>query len=807
MSLVFQNLRYGLRLLRKAPGFTIVAVITLALGIGANTAIFSVVYSALIAPLPYPNPDQLVMVWSKVQGAHNVVAAGDFLDWKRQNTVFQDLNAWTGGPVNLATADRPEQIQAQYTTPGFYSMMGTRFALGRDFSTEEGQPGKEHEVILFNRLWQRLGARRDIVGQQLRINAEPYTVVGVMAPGPTDRLSTELVIPLALKPEQINHDFHWLLVMGRLKPGATIHQAQAEMDVITGRLAKDHPQSNTGYGASVEPLKDDFLPPERIRNLWLFMGAVGFVLLIACANVANLLLAKGVARRKEIAVRSSLGATRRRVFAQFLTESLTLSLLGGTAGILLALGMIKVFILLMPPFMLPSEADIQISVPVLLFTFGATLLAGILFGCAPAWQASGVNLNETLKEGGRTGTTSARHHVRRLLVVTEFGLALALLASAGLALHSFFNLTRVDLGVRTDHILAFDYPNTDKRLQNSEAIIGFYHQVLEKLRAIPGVTNASVSTGMPVQGTYFGMAFNVVGQPQAVAGNQNNAAFQMVSPGYFQTLGIQMIHGRSLNQEDTARTPRVAVVNENFVRRYLPGSDPLGKRITAQQIIPGVTGFGPPVEWQIIGVFHNVRGGNLRNDDRAEIDVPFDQSPWPQVSIAVRTAADPLAMTKSIVAAMNSMESDIALANLKSMDQIVDDSLVGDRFLALLYGTFAAVALLLAAVGIYGVMAFSVAQRTHEIGLRMALGAAREQVLALVLKEGLALAMVGLGIGLIGASLVGRAMRGMLYGVGSFDVSAFGSVATVLLGAALLACFIPARRAAKVDPMVALRYE
>jgi putative ABC transport system permease protein len=334
---VFRNLRYGLRLLRKARGFAIVAVVTLALGIGANTAIFSVVYAVLLAPLPYPNPHQLVMVWSNVQGGRNIVAAGDFLDWKQQTNVFQDLNAWRGGTCNLATSERPEQVEGQRTTPGFCKMLGIGLALGRDFLPEEGQPGKDREVILSNKLWKRLGARRDMVGQQLRLDGEPYTVVGVLEPGLTDRLPSELLVPLAFQPEQMNHDFHWLLVMGRLKPGVTMKQAQADMDVVAARIAKDHPQSNAGWSASVEPLKDDFLPPEQIRNLWLLMGAAGFVLLIACANVANLLLAKGMTRRREVAVRVSLGATRLRVFSQFLTESLTLSALGAMVGILLSI--------------------------------------------------------------------------------------------------------------------------------------------------------------------------------------------------------------------------------------------------------------------------------------------------------------------------------------------------------------------------------------------------------------------------------------------------------------------------------------
>ena len=807
MAALFQNLRYGLRLLRKSPGFTTVAVITLALGIGANTAIFSVVYSTLIAPLPYPNPSELVMVWSKARGSKNVTAAADFLDWKRQNTTFQDLNAWTGRTFNLATAERPQQVQAQITTPGFYTMIGVKFAMGRDFSQDEGQPGKDHEVILFNRLWQQLGARKDILGQTLRLNGDPYTVVGVMAPGAADRLNTELVLPLAFKPEEINHDFHWLLVMGRLKPGVTRKQAQADMDVLTARITQDHPQSNSGWGASVEDLKDDFLPQEEIRNLWLLLGAVGFVLLIACANVANLLLAKGTARKREIAVRSSLGATRRQVFAQFITESFLLSGLGASAGILLAFGMLQLLLAIMPAFTLPSEADVRINLPVLLFTLGASLLAGILFGCAPAWQASEVDLNDTLKEGGRSRTGAAGRYPRSVLVVTEFGLALTLLASAGLAMHSFFNLARLDLGVRTDHILTFGLPVPSKQFSKPEQITVFYHQLLGKVQSVPGVMNASVSGSIPMQGGFAGMPFNIVGQPQAIGSARKDVMFNIVSPGYFETFGIRMVRGRALNEQDTARSPRVAVVNENFVRRNLAGTDPVGKRVIVEQIIPGSTQPGALLEWQIVGVFHNVRGGNLRNGDFPEMEVPFDQSPWPQVAVAVRTSNDPLAITKSIAATINSVLPDVALSDVKTMDQIVNQSLVGDRFLTLLYGTFAAVALLLAAVGIYGVMTFSVAQRTHEIGLRMALGAPREQVLRLILKEGLALALIGSALGLIGAVLVGRAMQGMLYGVGTIDISAFAGVAAVLLGAALLACYVPARRAAKVDPMVALRYE
>ncbi|HEY7353565.1 MAG TPA: ABC transporter permease [Terriglobales bacterium] len=807
MSKVMQSARYAMRQLRNSPGFTAAAALTLALGIGAMTAIYSVLYATLLAPLPYPKPDQLVVVWSKIGGDRNVVSAGDFVEWKRRSTAFQELYASSGASFNLATAQEPEQVNGDRLTPGFYKMMGLNFLLGRDFLPEEGELGKEHVVILTHRLWERLGANRNIIGQQLRIDSEPYTVVGVLAPGPMDRGQVELAVPLAFKPEQINHDFHWLLVWGRMKPGISLANAQADMDLVTSRLARELPTSNKNWDASVEPLKNDFLPQDTQKTLWLLMGAVGFVLLIACVNVANLLLAKGTTRQKEVAVRTSLGAARGRIFGQFLTESLLLAVIAAVLGIGLSELLLKVVMMTMPPFTLPTEADVSLSLPVLFFTLAATMLCAALFGSVPAWEASRTDPIDALKEGGRAGTGVGRQRLRQALVVMEFALALTLLAGAGLAIRSFWKLTQVDLGIRTDHILTFALPLPIDGFTQPEKIVAFYHHVLEKLESTPGIVSAEAGTGMPLQGSGFGMGFTIAGQPPVSRSMRPDTPFKMVTPGYFQTYGIHMVQGRTLNDQDVAGGVRVAVVNENFARRYLQGLDPLKQRVQIDQLIPGMTGVGPTVEWQIVGVFHNVKTRVLRDDNSTEVIVPFWQSPWPQTQMAVRTTEDPDAMRRTIAAAINSVDPALPLANVATMEEVVANTRSADRFSALLYGSFAVVALLLAAIGIYSVMTFVVVQRTREIGLRVALGAGYNQILKLILREAAVLTAVGLALGLVGACLVGRTMTSTLYGVGTIDLWAFSAVSIVLFTAALVASYVPARRAAKVDPMVALRYE
>ena len=809
MANFLRDTRFGFRLLRKNPGFAAVAIFALALGIGANTAIFSIFYATLLAPFPYPQPDQLVVLWSSMGGHRNGVSAGDYLDWKRDSKVFQILGAVSGDQFNLsAGVERAEQVEGDYLTPGFLDqLIGDKPFLGRYLLPDDAVPGKDHVVIITHKLWEKhFGADPNIIGKQIHLNGELYTVIGVQPPGQPDRLDRQLVVPLVFTPDQTNHDFRWLVILGRMKPGVTLAQANADMDTVARHLAEDYPKSNKGWGVSVVPLTNEFLNPDTKKGLPLLLGAVGFVLLIACANVANLLLARGAARQREVAVRASVGASRRQIFTQFLIESLALASVGGVLGVGLAWMLMKAIVASMPPYTLLSEADVRMSVPVLLFTVVTVMLAGVLFGCAPALRAARMNLNEVLKEGGGSARSTGRHGLRRALVIAEFALALSLLAGGGLAIHSLWNLAHVDLGFRSDHLLTFDLPVTKGRLTDAGQITTFYRQLLEKIQALPGVTSVSACEGGPLQGVRFGMPFQIAGKEVTDMTQRPVAGFNMVSPDFFKVFGIRMAQGRALNDQDIAGGVQVAIVNEDFAKKFFAGVDPLSQRVLVEQLVPGVTKYGPPVAWQIVGVYQEVRNGR-REQDFPEIDVPFWQSPWPQARIAVRAAVQPENLTRSIAGIVQSMDPDLPLGTPRTMDQIMDQSLSPQRFTAGLFAGFAAIALLLAAVGIYGVMSFAVAQRTHEIGLRMALGADQGRVLALILKEGVILAGVGLALGLFGAYGVGKVMHGLLYNVAVFDFAAFGAVAAALLLAGLLACFIPAHRATLVDPMQALRQE
>jgi putative ABC transport system permease protein len=808
---LIRDVRFGWRQLYKHPGFTSVAVLTLALGIGANTTIFSLVYATFLAPLPYQDPDRLVMVFSRLAGNRHLADAGDFAEWKRRATVFQDLNAWTLRSVNLATSDRPEHVEAVLVTPGLLAMLGQArpLAYGRDFLGDEAVVGRDHVAILSHRLWKaRFGADPGVVGRPVRIDGKPFTIVGVLAAGPSDRLAAELWLPLAFTPEQLRPDVPDLryYVMGRLRPEVTVEQAHAEMVAVARHLTDSDPRRFREWSASVEPARNSLLDSDTRTNLWLLLAAVTFVLLIACANVANLLLARGAARRRELALRASLGASRWAIVRQLLTESLLLALLGGGLGVVLAFGLHRAVLAFLPAYTLPPEADVRLNLPVLLVTLAVSVSCGILFGCAPAWRATRMNVAVGLNDGGRA-LGGGRDRLRRSLVAAEFALALTLLTGAGLSIHGLFELARVDLGFHTEGLITFSLPVPESRLIGSERISAFYQELLDRVRNIPGVLSASVSTTMPIHGASVGfMGFEVVGRPTRDTSDKPGALWSVVSPGYFETFGIRLAQGRAFTEGDRAGSLPVVIVNEAFVRRFLPDADPLAQRLNMESFLPGQK-LGPKREWQVVGVCGDVRNGNLRSVGDPEVLIPFWQSPLPQTWMAVRTDGQLRGVQHDLAAAMRSMDPDLPMAELRTMRQVVEASMAGDRFNMVLFGAFATMALVLAAVGIYGVLSFVVGQRTQEIGLRMALGAGRARVFRDVLLDGMTTAVLGTGFGSVGAWYVSRLMRGMVYGARGVDPTALFLVTVTLLSAALVACLLPARRAASVDPMVALREE
>jgi putative ABC transport system permease protein len=806
---VLRDARFGFRFLRKNPAFTAVAVLTLALGIAANTAIFSVVYATFLAPLPYRDSDRLLMVFSRLGGNRHLTDAGDFVEWKRRATVFEELNAWTLTSVNLAAGERPEHVKAVLVTPGLQAMLGHPLALGRAFLGEEGTVGRNQVAILSHRLWKaRFGADAGIVGRSIRVDGTPFIVVGVLAAGPSDRSEAGLWLPLAFTPEQLKPEVPDLryYVAGRLRRGATVEQARAEMVAVARHLADSDPKRRKEWSASVEPFRNSLLSANAKMALWLLFGTVAFVMLIACANVANLLLARGAARRRELAVRVSVGASQGAIVRQLLTESLLLAIVGGGVGVLLAFGLLRAVMAVMPAYALPPETDVQINLPVLLFTLAASLFCGIVFGCAPAWRATRPNPTEELR-GAARWVGSERDRLRRALVAGQFALALTLLAGAGLAINSLVRLVNVPLGFRTEGVLTFSLPVPEGRLMGSGRINAFYRELLDRVRAVPGVLSASVSTTMPVRGAWVGfMAFDVVGRPARDDTDKSGALWSVASPAYFETFGIPLVRGRAFDEHDREGAQRVVIVNEAFVRRFLPRVDPLAQRLVMEWFLPEQK-RSPKVEWQVVGVCADVRNADLRDVGDPEIIVPFWQSPLPQTMMAVRTGGDPMGIRQGLAAAIRSVDPDLPMAELRTMRQVVDASMAGDRFNMVLFGGFAALALLLAAVGIYGVMSFVVSQRTQEIGLRLALGAGPARVFYDVLRDSMTTALLGTVLGSAGAWSVGRLMRGLVYGVGVMDPVTFLLATVTLLAAGLAASFMPARRAASVDPMVALRQE
>jgi putative ABC transport system permease protein len=830
IDMLWSDLKSAVRGLMRTPWLSAAAVVALAVGIGPNTAIFSIVYATLFAPLPYANPEQLVRVSPMVGEVQDRVSPAEYLEWKKRATSFQALEAFRPGrTLNLAARDAPEIVVARQVTPGGHRMLSEGVWLGRDFRPDEDQPGKQHVVILTHRLWrERFGADRDIIGRDVRMDSIPYTVIGVLEPGSWDRTPANIWIPISFTPAEIANPrlAGPLIVDGRLKPGVTLAQAQQEMNLIAADLARQFPDTNARRTVRVVPLDTAILNSSRTMVpgtglkplLWSLLAAVSFVVLMACVNVANLLLSRGVTRERETAIRAALGATRGRLVRVSLLEGVLLAAIGGALGVLTSVWILQGILAMLPPFILASTVDPKLNLQVLLFALGATMVAGALSGSAQAWQAGRTNFNDTLKQGGRSEIGHGRRRLLHALVVIEFALAVTLLGGAGLTILSFWNRAQVDLGVRTDHILTFGLPVNEERFSSAAEIDGFYRQLLEKLQAVPGVAEASVSSALPLLGFGASRKFSVVGQPDDERSLRPNVGVQMVTPEYFETFGIRMLQGRALNDRDGMSAQRVAVVNERFVRLFLEGRDPVGQRLAMDDVVPkvgnralaggspGGVASGSRVEWHVVGVFRDVSNVEQFGEPKApQLYVPFAQSPSSQANVAVRTTSRPELLQSSLAAAVHAVDPALPLVSIRTMEQIVGERLAPDRFNIMLYGGLAALALLLATLGIYGVMAFTVMQRTAEIGLRMALGAGHNQVRLQILREGATLAICGLVLGLVGAYALGRTMQSMLFGTGALNVPVVLATGLVLLGTALAACYLPARRASTVDPLIALR--
>ena len=803
----FQDVRYGRRMLAKNPGFTTVAVLTLALGIGANTAIFSVVNAVLLRPLPFPQPDRLVLLWATNQRTgetEDVSSYPDFLDWKVQSKSFDGMAAFTNRTLTLSAGNETELASGVRVAPGFFETLGVLPALGRTIHPGEEEAGASHVALLSDSFWKRrYGGRADILGQTIGVNEESYTIVGVIPQGfnISPNGPEQIYVPQVKDPDR-GHGF--LLIVGRLRPHVSISEAQAEMDLISRRLTEQYPKFDRDIGVNLEPLGDALVG--RVRTgLLIFLGVVTLVLLIACTNVANLMLARSTARQKELAVRAAMGAGRGRLMQQLLTESTLLALAGGAVGLLLAnwtaWGLVTI---LAKNFSIPRLGETHTDSSVLGFTLLLSLLTGILFGVVPAFSSASPDLNEHLREASRSMTGGVRgRRARGMLVITETALALVLLAGAGLLLKSLLVMRGTAPGFQTDNLLTVDFWLPQAKFEKTAQRLPFFTNLLAQVGALPGVRSAALVANLPLGGGQDGLSFHIPERPDPAPGKPFSSGFNIVSPGYFRTMEIPLRAGREFTEQDSANTPGVIVTNETAARRFWPGENPLGRQITL------IDEKNTTVTFTVVGVTGDVRNLGLGKAPRPEMFLDYMQPTpaWPWLALVARTTAEPMKLASALKGVARSVDPHVPISHIRTMDDVLSATLAQPSVYTLLLGVFALLALALAMVGLYGVVSYTVSQRTHEMGIRIALGAGRGDILRLVLRQGLGLAMAGIAIGLIGALEVTRLLTHLIPGVKPGDPLTLSVVSALLLSVGLLASYIPARRAMRVDPTVALRWE
>jgi putative ABC transport system permease protein len=807
MGVFWQDLKYGVRMLTKNPGFTIVALLAIALGIGANTTIFSAVNALILHPFSFDNQERLVMIWERVPDAgikRGSVAPGNFADWRDQSKSFEEMAAINKRAFNLTEGAQPERIAGSRVSTRFFATLGVQAAKGRTFSDEEGEVGREQVAVIKESLWERRYASDpNIIGRQIMIDGKPHTVIGIMPKEFNFPVNGgEIWTPLAFDAKaQQERDNHFLDIIGRLKPGVTRAQAQAEIDSISQRAAAAFPESNSGRTGFVEGLNESFTRGSR-NHLNVLMGAVIFVLLIACANVANLLLVRSTSRQKEIAVRMALGGSRLRLIRQLLTESLLLALLGGALGLLFSVWGVEFIKGGIPQGFaqyIPGWEKMHLDSEVLIYTLVITLLTGAVFGLAPALQATRLNLNESLKESGKGASSgTSRNRLRSLLVVSEIALSLVLLVGAGLMIRSFINLMRSELGVNPKNVLTMELSIPRQKYAEEQQRINFYGELVGRLQNLPGVTNAAAINYVPMGRTSSSSNFRIEGEAPPAKGKEPHADYRVVTPSYFEAIGTPLREGRAFTDADKKGSPLVAIINESLARRFFPAGDALGKRIVFSDEEGAL---------EVVGVAADVKNEDL--DEEADFTVyrPFVQDPWWSMALVVRTNSDPVQLAPLVRGEVRAIDAEQPVYNIKTMEQVIDESVSAKRLAMLLLVFFAFGALLLAAIGIYAVMSYAVTSRAHEIGIRMALGAQPGDILRLVIRQGLVLTFIGVALGLAGALALTRAMTEILYGVKATDPVTFAGLSLLLSLVAFIACFVPARRATRVDPMIALRYE